>query len=197
MNGHDCTNDTRRNLSDCRVHTSVQALMVESVTERLKLVHNGHCPVAGNGRLIARYRSISDRSYWMVSLGYVSQDLAMSGLYWSTAFKFMVMFLQFAQRQKHCCHCRHQSMTSCRCGYGSRSQICCPLGPRGSNPLLLWHCECYRCDLICLIACDLLNALPFARFMVALWFFNAYVVMTWLSAWWKQITGLSQLISST
>ncbi|TKS88662.1 hypothetical protein D9C73_022907 [Collichthys lucidus] len=67
---------SRRNLSDWRVYTSVQALMAESVTERLKLVFNVHCPVAGNGRLIAGYRSISDRSYRMVSLGYVSQDLA-------------------------------------------------------------------------------------------------------------------------
>lgn len=81
MNGHDCTNNTQRNLSDCQVYTSVQALMAESVTKRLELVHNGHWPVAGNGRLITGYRSISVWSYRMVSLGYVSQDLAMSGLY--------------------------------------------------------------------------------------------------------------------
>lgn len=132
MNGHDCTNNTRRNLSDWRVYTSVQALMAESVTECLKLVFNVHCPVAGNGRLIAGYRSISDRSYRMVSLGYVSQDLATSGLYWSTACKFMVMFLQFAQRQKHCCLCWHQSLTSCRCGCGSvcLGSICPPRSQR-------------------------------------------------------------------
>lgn len=81
MNAHDRSNNTKRNLSDCLVYTSVQALMAESVTKRLKLVHNGPCPVAGNRRLIAGHRSISDRSYRMVSLGYVSQDLATSGLY--------------------------------------------------------------------------------------------------------------------
>lgn len=159
MNGHDCTNNTRRNLSDCQVYTSVQALMAESVTKRLKLAHNGHCPVAGNGRLIAGYWSISDRSYRMVSLGYVSQDLATSGLYWSAACKFMVMFLQFAQWQKHCCLCWHQSLTSCRCGCDSRSQLYLPLGPRGSNPLLLWQRECHHCYFIHLIDCDLLSAL--------------------------------------
>lgn len=51
--------------------------MAESVTsQRLEVFHICHWPVAGNGRLIAGYRSISDRSYRMVSLGYVSQDLA-------------------------------------------------------------------------------------------------------------------------
>lgn len=121
MNGHDCTNNTRRNLSDCRVYTSVQALMAKSVTKRLEPVHNVHCPLAGNGRLIAGYWSISDRRYRMVSLGYVSQDLAKSGLYWSPACKFMVMFLQFAQKQKHCCLLWHQSLTSC--GSGSRLSL--------------------------------------------------------------------------
>lgn len=88
-----------------------------------RLVRNVHRPVAGNGRLIAGYRSISDRSYRMVSLGYVSQDLATSGSYRLAARKFMVMFLQFAQRQKHCCLSWHQSLTSCRCGCRSRSQL--------------------------------------------------------------------------
>lgn len=123
MNGHDCTNNTRRNPSDCQVYTSVQALMAESVTKRLGPVHDNHWPVAGNGRLITGHRSISDRSYRMVSFGYVSPDLATSGLYWSTTCKFMVMFLQFAQRQKHCCLCWHQSLISCRCGCGSGSQL--------------------------------------------------------------------------
>lgn len=86
-----------------RYTTSTRALMVKSVTTK-RLVHDGHWPVAGNGRLIAGYRSISDRTYRMVSLGYVFSGL---GRVWvvsiGLACKFMVMFLQFAQRQKHCC----------------------------------------------------------------------------------------------
>lgn len=80
MNGHDCTNNAHRNQSDYQVYTPVQALMAESVTKRLMLVHDGLRPVAGNGRLIAGDWSISDQRYWMVFLGCVSQDLAMSGL---------------------------------------------------------------------------------------------------------------------
>lgn len=165
MNGYDCTNNTRRNLSDCRLYTSVQALMAKSVTRRLELADNGHCPVADNGRLIAGYRSISDRSYRMVSLGYVSQDLATSALYWSPTFKFMVMFLQFAQRQKHCCLRWHQSLTSCSCGCGDRSRIFWPLGPRGLNLVLLWQHECHQCYSIHLIYCDLLCTLHLGRFI--------------------------------
>lgn len=57
-----------------------RALMAESVSGRLAArAQWPPRPVAGNGRLIAGHRSISDRSYRMVSLGYVSQDLAASG----------------------------------------------------------------------------------------------------------------------
>lgn len=79
--------------------------------------------MAGSGGLIAECLSVSDLSYQMLSLGYVSQDMAVSGLYWSTACKFMVMFLEFAQQQNHCCLCWHQSLTSCRCSWASGSQL--------------------------------------------------------------------------
>lgn len=141
--------------------------MAESVTKRLGLVHNGHWPVAGNGRLIAGYQSISDQSYRMVSLGYVSQVLATSGPHRSAACKFMVMFLQFAQRQKHCCLRWHQSLTSCRCSWGGGSQLDPSLGPRGGRgPLLLWQCECHRCYFIHLIDCDLLSAFTFSEHLL-------------------------------
>lgn len=168
--------------------------MAESVTKRLKLVHNGPCPVAGNRRLIAGHRSISDRSYRMVSLGYVSQDLATSGLYWSAACKFMVMFLQFAQRQKHCCLCWHHSLASCRCGCGSRSQLYLSLRPKGPNPLLLWQCECHRCYFIHLIDRDLLSALHLGNVywqrMLSGALNTVHADMIRLSAWGEQITGL-------
>lgn len=71
----DCTNNARRNPSDCQVHTSVQGLMAESVTERLGL-GSGQRPVAANGRLIARWQSMSHQSYRMLLLGYVSWDVS-------------------------------------------------------------------------------------------------------------------------
>lgn len=206
MNGHDCTNNTRRNPSDCQVYTSVQALMAESVTKRLEPVHNNHWPVAGNGRLIAGHRSISDRSYRMVSFGYVSPDLATSGLYWSTTCKFMVMFLQFAQRQKHCCLCWHQSLISCRCGCGSRSQLdLSPSRPGGSNPPLLWQRECHRCYFIHVIDRDLLNVLHLGNIywwsLLSGTLNTVHADMIWLSAWGQQIIGLLfrtiELISGT
>lgn len=114
-----------------------QALMVESVTgrQRARTERPPARPVAGNGRWIAGCRSSSDR---MVSLGYGSRVLAASWLYWSAACKFMVMFLQCEQRQRHCCLGWHQSLTSCRCGCSSSSQP--SLDPRAfqrvSSPLV-------------------------------------------------------------
>lgn len=140
--------------------------MAESVTERLGPVRDGHWPVAGNGRLIAGHQSISDRSYRMVCLGYVSQVLATSGPYWSAACKFMVMFLQFAQRQKHCCLRWHRSLTSCRCSPGRRvSTLSVPSVPAGGAgaALLLRRPECHHCYFIHLIDCDLLGAFTFGE----------------------------------
>lgn len=49
--------------------------MAESVTERLGL-GSGQRPVAANGRLIARWQSMSHQSYRMLLLGYVSWDVS-------------------------------------------------------------------------------------------------------------------------
>lgn len=63
MNSHDCSNNTGRNPSNYQSYTSVLALIAESVTKHLKHIDNGHWPAAGNGGLIAGFRSISDSSY--------------------------------------------------------------------------------------------------------------------------------------
>lgn len=69
MNDYDCTNNIGRILCDCQVHTSVLALMAESVTT---MFTHAHWAVTGNGRLIAGNRSFPDRTNRMVSGGYVS-----------------------------------------------------------------------------------------------------------------------------
>lgn len=65
----DCSDNTRRDLSNYWLYTSVRAGMGESVSRHLKHNPSGRWPVPGNGGLIAIYWSILDRSYGMVSLG--------------------------------------------------------------------------------------------------------------------------------
>lgn len=53
----------------------------------------------------------------------------------------MVMFLEFAQWQDHCCLCWHQSLTSCRCSWASGSQLYPsprPSGDQSSPSMTTW-----------------------------------------------------------
>ena len=155
MNGHDCTNNTQRNLSDCQVYTSVQALMAESVSKRLGLVHNGHWPVAGNGRLIAGCRSISDQSYRMLA-----PWICFSGL--GHVWALSIFRLQIYGYVSSICT-KAKTLLSllpishwlpAGCGHGRSSQLYLALGPRGSSPLLLWQRKCHDCYFIRVIDRD-------------------------------------------